>query len=236
MGFLDRLVGRQPQPAEEDASAAAQQQQQQQQQPHGGTSTSGEVLRDIAPAAGGGFPGGAAARLYDPYEGISTAVGGRKAAFQLPDGPEFVFQEEAAARRRGWGENLQFYTGLGYLGGGATGFALGGYKFLAQGPTEPALSSAKLRANRLINMSGSLGRRFACASAILGLYFASFESYVYHAADGRVPDGACTAAAGFLTAALFRSPRGPKSASVAGLVGAAATAGLHAARQKWPSL
>jgi hypothetical protein len=80
--------------------------------------------------------------------------------------------------------------------GGATGFAVGGYKFLAQGPAEPALSSAKLRANRLINMSGSLGRRFACASAILGLYFASFESYVYYAADGRLPDGACTSAAG----------------------------------------
>jgi len=54
----------------------------------------------------------------------------------------------------------------------------------------------KLRANRLINMSGSLGRRWACASAILGLYFASFESYVYYSADGRVPDAACTAAAG----------------------------------------
>jgi import inner membrane translocase subunit TIM23 len=44
-------------------------------------------------------------------------MGGRRAAFQLPEGPEFVFQEEAAARRRGWTENLQFYTGVGYLGG-----------------------------------------------------------------------------------------------------------------------
>eukprot|EP00878_Enallax_costatus_P025968 GHUV01027833.1.p1 GENE.GHUV01027833.1~~GHUV01027833.1.p1 ORF type:complete len:104 (+),score=17.01 GHUV01027833.1:547-858(+) len=56
-------------------------------------------------------------RLYDPYAGISSALGGRHAAFQLPEGPEFVFQEEAAAKRRSWGENLQFYTGLGYLGG-----------------------------------------------------------------------------------------------------------------------
>jgi hypothetical protein len=56
-------------------------------------------------------------RLYDPYADISTAMGGRRAAFQLPEGPEFVFQEEAAARRRGWTENLQFYTGVGYLGG-----------------------------------------------------------------------------------------------------------------------
>lgn len=50
-------------------------------------------------------------------EGISSALGGRKAVFQLPEGPEFVFQEETAAKRRGWSENLQFYTGLGYLGG-----------------------------------------------------------------------------------------------------------------------
>jgi len=52
-----------------------------------------------------------------PSEGISSALGGRKAVFQLPEGPEFVFQEEAAAQRRGWSENLQFYTGIGYLGG-----------------------------------------------------------------------------------------------------------------------
>lgn len=174
-------------------------------------------------------------RLYDPYEGISAAVGGRHRAFDLSEGPEFVFQEEAAARRRGWGENLQFYTGVGYLGGGATGFAIGGYRYL-RSPPEPALSTAKLKANRLINMSGSLGRRFACASAILGLYFAISESFAYHQADGRLPDGACTAAAGFVTAALFRSPRGPKLASVAGAVGATAAYGLHVARQTWPSL
>lgn len=67
---------------------------------------------------------------------------------------------------------------------------------MAAPPAEPALTSLKLKANRLINMSGSLGRRFACASAILGLYFASFESYVYSTVDGRLPDGACTSGAG----------------------------------------
>ena len=247
MGFLDRLVGKPPAPADDEPAAASS----------SGASTSGaprtpsasEVLHDLAPggAAGAAVPGmgapgstgsgGGGARLYDPYEGISAAAGGRHAAFALPDGPEFVFQDEAAARRRGWGENLQFYTGLGYLGGGATGFALGGYRYLAAPPADaPALASAKLKANRLINMSGSLGRRFACASAILGLYFASFEAGAFHASDGRLPDGACTAAAGFLTAALFRAPRGPRTAAVAGAVGAAAAAGLHAARQKWPSL
>lgn len=234
MGFLDRLAGTTPKQQQEEEKAAQPQQQQQ-----ASTSrSSSEVLHDLSPNAGS-FPVGAAgsqARLYDPYEGISTAVGGRKAAFQLPEGPEFVFQEEAAARRRGWGENMQFYTGVGYLGGGATGFAIGGFRYLQQPAPEAALSSLKLKANRLINMSGSLGRRFACASGILGIYFATFESWVFMTADGRLPDAACTAAAGFATAALFRSPRGPKPAAVAGAVGALAAASLHAARQKWPSL
>lgn len=39
--------------------------------------------------------------------------------FQLPEGPEFVFQEERETKRRNWSENLQFYTGCGYLGGGS---------------------------------------------------------------------------------------------------------------------
>lgn len=58
-------------------------------------------------------------RLYNPYDGLSAAVGAKPHAFKLPTGPEFVFEEEAAVRRRGWTENLQFYTGLGYLSGKA---------------------------------------------------------------------------------------------------------------------
>jgi len=34
--------------------------------------------------------------------------------------PQFVFDEEASVRRRGWTENLQFYTGVGYLAGGSS--------------------------------------------------------------------------------------------------------------------
>lgn len=56
-------------------------------------------------------------RLYDPYDGIGQALGGKKHAFRLPEQPEFVFEEEASVRRRGWTENLQFYTGIGYLSG-----------------------------------------------------------------------------------------------------------------------
>eukprot|EP00882_Tetradesmus_deserticola_P023108 GHRQ01025142.1.p1 GENE.GHRQ01025142.1~~GHRQ01025142.1.p1 ORF type:complete len:230 (+),score=52.48 GHRQ01025142.1:285-974(+) len=223
LGGRDRRAQREAEEEEEPAAAATD------------ATTSGssrEMLRDPAASLGGFEPPN---RLYDPYADISTAMGGRRAAFQLPEGPEFVFQEEAAARRRGWTENLQYYTGLGYLGGGATGFAIGGYRYLNL-PADPAFSTTKLKANRLINTSGSLGRRMACSSAILGLFFSTSESYITHMADGRVPDEACTVAAGFVAAGLFRSVRGPKAASIAGTVGAVAAGGLAAARQYFPSL
>jgi hypothetical protein len=73
-------------------------------------SSSSPLLSTITP--------GSSSRLYDPYEGISQAVVGKsRQVFKLPEGPEFLFEEEAAVRRRGWGENLQFYTGLGYVTG-----------------------------------------------------------------------------------------------------------------------
>jgi hypothetical protein len=36
----------------------------------------------------------------------------------------------------------------------------------------------------------------ACGSAILGLYFAVTESFMFHMNDGRLPDEAVTTAAG----------------------------------------
>jgi hypothetical protein len=58
-----------------------------------------------------------------------------------------------------------------------------------------------LRLLRLLRLllcldAGSLGRRMACSSAILGLFFSTSESYLSSLADGRVPDEACTVAAG----------------------------------------
>ena len=109
MGFLDRLAGRTPQ---QEAQQEPERHAEASEPTTSGISTS-EILRDSSHSLGT-IP---SSRLYDPYEGISSAIGGKKAAFQLPEGPEFVFQEDAAVHRRGWGENLQFYTGIGYLGG-----------------------------------------------------------------------------------------------------------------------
>lgn len=89
------------------------------------SAAAGPDLRDLSSqavtAAANSFSSGgmSSGRLYDPYEGLSNSVGVKKsqAAFRLPERPEFVFEEEAAVRRRGWTENLQFYTGLGYISG-----------------------------------------------------------------------------------------------------------------------
>lgn len=231
MGFLNRLVGgRHEESAASDAGSVPV--------PDSLPSTSApavnpELLRDMAPRFSASQP--SPTRLYDPYEGIAQAVGGKKAVYQLPEGPEFVFAEEAAVRRRGWGENLQFYTGMGYVGGGSTGFAVGGYQYLRQ-PLDPSLTSVKLKANRLLNTSGALGKSFGNAAGVLGLYFACFEHLWAEYSDKRIPEAANTMAAGFCTAALYRLPRGPRLAGVAGVVGAVAAGGLAVARQFNPSL
>lgn len=62
-----------------------------------------------------------AERLYNPYEGLSTAIDARSGLprnlYRLPEQPEFLFSEEAGVHKRSWSENLTYYTGLGYLSG-----------------------------------------------------------------------------------------------------------------------
>lgn len=84
----------------------------------------GEELKDISasssvPAA---FPSDDTLKFYNPYEGLSAAVVNRsmRGGYKLPQQPEFLFSEEATVHRRGWGENLTYYTGTGYLTGGAS--------------------------------------------------------------------------------------------------------------------
>lgn len=64
-------------------------------------------------------PPGSSQRLYNPYEGLESALDRRlsKGAYSLPDQPEFLFDEEATVHRRNWSENITYYTGTGYLGG-----------------------------------------------------------------------------------------------------------------------
>ena len=81
----------------------------------------GTLLHCAQVHAAPGLDLGSAERLYNPYEGISTAIDGRglaRSVYRLPKQPEFLFSEEAAVHKRSWSENMTYYTGLGYLSGG----------------------------------------------------------------------------------------------------------------------
>ena len=63
-------------------------------------------------------------------------------------------------------------------------------------PPEAPTDSARLRLNRLLNMSGRSGRASGNALGALGLFFSSFESSIGYFSDGRTPDELNTIAAG----------------------------------------
>ncbi len=70
-----------------------------------------------------------------------------------------------------------------------------------------------------------------------GLYFATTDSLLFNKFDQNgLPASLSSIPAGAITGALFRSPRGPRQALVAGCIGAVAGAGIIAARQVFPSL
>lgn len=66
---------------------------------------------------------------------------------------------------------------------------------------------------------------------VLGLLFASFESFAAYLANGQIPDEANTLVAGAATGAVYRSVRGPRQAAAAAVVGTAGSALLLAARK-----
>ncbi|GAX80700.1 hypothetical protein CEUSTIGMA_g8135.t1 [Chlamydomonas eustigma] len=177
------------------------------------------------------------ARLYDPYEGISQAVGVRKQVFKLPQQPEFLFEEEANVRRRGWGENLQFYVGLGYILGGGSGVGAGLYRFATIKPDVIGPDTVKLKANRFLNSIGMYARPLANNCGILGLYFSAADSIIFNQLDKNgLPESMSSILAGGVSGAIFRLPRGPRSALIAGAVGTVAGTGIVALRTIFPAL
>ncbi|EFJ44241.1 hypothetical protein VOLCADRAFT_95455 [Volvox carteri f. nagariensis] len=101
--------------------------------------------------------------------------------------------------------------------GGIVGVTSGLYKFAVDKP-EIVTDTLKLKTNRLLNTAGSFARPFSNSCGILGLYFSGFESlYIYQLEPLGLPDSASTLLAGFSSGALFRLPRGPRQAVVAGL-------------------
>lgn len=150
-------------------------------------------------------------RLYNPYQDLQIPT---QAYFQLPTTPEFLFQEEARAQRRSWGENITYYTGIGYLGGATVGAGKG----LVDGlrASEPG-ESMKLRVNRILNGSGHAGRKFGNRAGVVGLLYAGMESGLVALRD--TDDIINSVAAGLGTGALYRAASGVRSAAVAGVIG-----------------
>lgn len=150
-------------------------------------------------------------RLYNPYQGLQIPY---RQVYEIPSHPEFLFQEESIRQRRGFGENLTYYTGIGYLAGASTGASVGLYGGLKAAEKGDTL---KLRLNRILNSSGHEGRRFGNKLGVIGLLYAGMESGMVAVRD--TDDWINSVVAGLGTGALFRAANGPRSAAVAGAIG-----------------
>ncbi|XP_028790282.1 mitochondrial import inner membrane translocase subunit TIM23-2-like [Neltuma alba] len=162
-------------------------------------------------------------RVYHPYQDLNVPI---QKLYNLPTAPEHLFPEEAARAHRSWGENLQYYTGCGYLSGAMFGAAKGTVQGLKA--AEPG-DSLKLRINRILNSGGQTGRRFGNSLGVLGLIFAGLESGVIHL-RGK-DDLLNSVVAGLGTGALYRGAAGPRSAAIAGAIGGIAAATAVAGKQ-----
>jgi import inner membrane translocase subunit TIM23 len=162
-------------------------------------------------------------RQYHPYQDLQIPI---QNLYNLPTSPEYLFHEEAAVQRRSWSENLQYYTGSGYL----SGAILGGIKGSVQGVRagEPG-DTLKLRINRVLNSGGHTGRRFGNSLGVLGLIFAGVESGFIHWRGN--DDILNSVAAGLGTGALYRAASGPRSAAIAGAVGGLAAGAAVSGKQ-----
>eukprot|EP00252_Welwitschia_mirabilis_P019352 TRINITY_DN4452_c0_g2_i1.p1 TRINITY_DN4452_c0_g2~~TRINITY_DN4452_c0_g2_i1.p1 ORF type:complete len:192 (-),score=12.61 TRINITY_DN4452_c0_g2_i1:1038-1613(-) len=168
-------------------------------------------------------------RIYNPYGDLNGAIDYKplRNLYELPTSPEFLFQEEAAVQRRSWGENLQYYTGCGYLLGAVSGAGVGMVEGLKA--REPG-DSLKLRINRVLNASGHSGRKFGNKLGVIGLLYAGMESGIVAARNGQ-DDIWNSVSAGLATGALYRATAGPRSAAVAGAIGGVVVGALVAGKQ-----
>ncbi|CAI9102591.1 OLC1v1000882C1 [Oldenlandia corymbosa var. corymbosa] len=156
-------------------------------------------------------------RVYNPYQNMEdpSKLQPFRVLYELPTSPEFLFEEEALKRRRSMSENLTYGTGWAYLTGALGGGIYGTVSALKAVETGESL---KLVINRVLNSGGSGGRKFGNRLGVMGLMFSVLESSLYNL---RGEDDALNyVAAGLATGAIFKAAAGPRSAAVAGGLGA----------------
>ncbi|CAI9757689.1 unnamed protein product [Fraxinus pennsylvanica] len=150
-------------------------------------------------------------RLYNPYQDLQVPT---KMLYKLPTSPEFLFPEESRAQRRSWGENLTYYTGIGYLAGSSAGAAKG---FISGVKSIESTDTLKLKINRVLNGSGHTGRQIGNRCGVIGLLYAGIESGMVYYRD--TDDVINSVVAGLGTGVLYKAASGPRSAAVAGAIG-----------------
>ncbi|XP_042461065.1 mitochondrial import inner membrane translocase subunit TIM23-2-like [Zingiber officinale] len=162
-------------------------------------------------------------RLYNPYQDLQIPY---RTLYEIPTSPEFLFQEESHAQRRSWGENLTYYTGIGYLAGSGAGASIGLRRAVLS--AEPG-DTLKIRANRILNSCGQDGRRIGNRVGVICLMYAGLESGMVAARD--TDDWVNSVVAGLGTGALFKAANGPRSAAVAGAIGGLMVGAAFAGKQ-----
>jgi len=180
----------------------------------GGASASGGVSSNLG-------------KLYNPYDGLHASLDPKiLGSIRLPDAPEHLFSEEATRHKRSWGENVSYYTGLGYLGGTLCGGLYGGVEGTRAKAPQASLDTNKLRLNRLINATMHRGKMFGNTFGILGLFYAVTETMAQNYLDHTVPDELSSILAGMVTGGLYRGAAGPRSIAVGSAMGGMAALAL----------
>ncbi|KAG9455200.1 hypothetical protein H6P81_008104 [Aristolochia fimbriata] len=146
-------------------------------------------------------------RLYHPYQDLNVPIHN---LYHLPTSPDFL-EEEALRPGRSWGENIQYYSGIGYLTGAVIGAGKGSVEGLRAAERGESL---KLRINRFLNASGRAGGKLGNFMGIVGLIFAGLESGIVAMRDN--DDTISSVIAGLGTGVLYRAASGPRSAAFAG--------------------
>ncbi|KAI3958029.1 hypothetical protein MKW98_020671 [Papaver atlanticum] len=151
-------------------------------------------------------------RWYNPYEQLN---GPAHYLYALPTSPEILFDEEALLKGRTWTENLTCCTGAGYVLGGISGALKGSVDGLKSGEAGETL---KLRTTRVLSSGGHTARKFGNSVAVIGMFYAGFESMLESYRD--TDDEWNTVGASFGAGALYRAAAGPRSALIGGALGA----------------